>query len=330
MTFVQASTGGGGWPMSVFLTPDLKPFFGGTYFPPDNRYGRPGFGADSGADRRGLARTIAPASCESSARRGRAARAIRRRRRAIRRDAGSDGPRFRVPAVPPDVRFAPTADSAARPNFRGRWFSISCCAITRGRDRQEALDMVLETLRAMANGGMHDQLGRRFSSLLGGRALVRSAFREDAVRSGAACDFVSGGVPDHARSVLREDRAQHARLRVARHDASGRRLLFGRRRRQRDRSGTSEGERRRRVLHLDRGGAGTVLAEHLALRGATASSENGNVRRRSARRVHRAKTSCICDESLDDASRSRISAGKQPLCWPSDRSACARISTTRS
>src|SRR5262249_2272629 len=43
MLFVQASTGGGGWPMSVFLTPDRKPFFGGTYFPPDSRYGRPGF-----------------------------------------------------------------------------------------------------------------------------------------------------------------------------------------------------------------------------------------------------------------------------------------------
>jgi len=43
MTFVQSTTGSGGWPMSVFLTPDLKPFFGGTYFPPDNRYGRPSF-----------------------------------------------------------------------------------------------------------------------------------------------------------------------------------------------------------------------------------------------------------------------------------------------
>lgn len=43
MLFVQATTGSGGWPMSVFLTPDLKPFFGGTYFPPDTRYGRPGF-----------------------------------------------------------------------------------------------------------------------------------------------------------------------------------------------------------------------------------------------------------------------------------------------
>ena len=43
MTYVQATTGGGGWPMSVFLTPDLKPYFGGTYFPPEDRYGRPGF-----------------------------------------------------------------------------------------------------------------------------------------------------------------------------------------------------------------------------------------------------------------------------------------------
>ncbi|MCU1334556.1 MAG: spermatosis-associated protein 20-like, partial [Bryobacterales bacterium] len=43
MLFVQASTGSGGWPMSVWLTPEGKPFFGGTYFPPDARYGRPGF-----------------------------------------------------------------------------------------------------------------------------------------------------------------------------------------------------------------------------------------------------------------------------------------------
>src|SRR5438876_11025222 len=43
MASVQLLTGQGGWPMSVFLTPDLRPFFGGTYFPPDDRYGRPGF-----------------------------------------------------------------------------------------------------------------------------------------------------------------------------------------------------------------------------------------------------------------------------------------------
>ena len=43
MAFVQATTGSGGWPMTVFLTPDLKPFYGGTYFPPTSRWGRPGF-----------------------------------------------------------------------------------------------------------------------------------------------------------------------------------------------------------------------------------------------------------------------------------------------
>jgi uncharacterized protein YyaL (SSP411 family) len=43
MTFVQSTTGSGGWPLNVFLTPDLKPFFGGTYFPPDARHGRPSF-----------------------------------------------------------------------------------------------------------------------------------------------------------------------------------------------------------------------------------------------------------------------------------------------
>ena len=43
MAFVQATTGSGGWPMSVWLTPELKPFFGGTYFPPTSRWGRPGF-----------------------------------------------------------------------------------------------------------------------------------------------------------------------------------------------------------------------------------------------------------------------------------------------
>jgi uncharacterized protein len=41
MTFVQATTGSGGWPMTVFLTPDLKPFFGGTYFPPRDKWGQP-------------------------------------------------------------------------------------------------------------------------------------------------------------------------------------------------------------------------------------------------------------------------------------------------
>ncbi|XP_021190790.3 spermatogenesis-associated protein 20 isoform X2 [Helicoverpa armigera] len=43
MLFILATSGGGGWPMSVFLTPDLRPVTGGTYFPPEDRWGRPGF-----------------------------------------------------------------------------------------------------------------------------------------------------------------------------------------------------------------------------------------------------------------------------------------------
>jgi len=43
MRAVQMMTGSGGWPLNVFLTPDLKPFYGGTYFPPEDKSGRPGF-----------------------------------------------------------------------------------------------------------------------------------------------------------------------------------------------------------------------------------------------------------------------------------------------
>ncbi|MEY2606192.1 MAG: hypothetical protein QOH31_4008 [Verrucomicrobiota bacterium] len=43
MTFVQATTGSGGWPMNVWLTPDLKPFVGGTYFPATEQHGLPSF-----------------------------------------------------------------------------------------------------------------------------------------------------------------------------------------------------------------------------------------------------------------------------------------------
>ncbi len=43
MSAVQMMTGSGGWPLTVFLTPELEPFYGGTYFPPEDRWGRPGF-----------------------------------------------------------------------------------------------------------------------------------------------------------------------------------------------------------------------------------------------------------------------------------------------
>ena len=59
MQAVQSLTGHGGWPMTVFLTPDGAPFYGGTYFPPDDRHGLPGFPrllaaiAEAWANRRG-------------------------------------------------------------------------------------------------------------------------------------------------------------------------------------------------------------------------------------------------------------------------------------
>ncbi|MDG1455153.1 MAG: thioredoxin domain-containing protein, partial [Planctomycetota bacterium] len=49
MDAVRAMTGGGGWPLSVFLFPDGKPFYGGTYFPPRQRFNRPGFLEISGS-----------------------------------------------------------------------------------------------------------------------------------------------------------------------------------------------------------------------------------------------------------------------------------------
>jgi uncharacterized protein YyaL (SSP411 family) len=43
MTYIQLTSGTGGWPMSVFLTPELNPFFGSSYFPPEDQHGKPGF-----------------------------------------------------------------------------------------------------------------------------------------------------------------------------------------------------------------------------------------------------------------------------------------------
>jgi uncharacterized protein len=164
MTFVQASTGSGGWPMSVFLTPELKPFFGGTYFPPDNRYGRPGFGA--------ILERIAEAWRID---RGRIVQSSGDVVAQLTQYAGASGPSIGMP----DKSVLDSAfqhlrrmyDSAhggfggapkfPRPvvfNFLLRYYARS----PEQETSQEALEMTLETLRAMANGGMHDQLGGGF------------------------------------------------------------------------------------------------------------------------------------------------------------------------
>jgi len=161
MTFVQASTGGGGWPMNVFLTPELKPFLGGTYFPPDNRHGRPGFlqvlqqvaalwrerrgeiAASAGEIHARLEAATANASAGSlilTADALRNAAAIFKSTYDPRHGGFGGAPKFPQPSVPA--------------------FLLRCAK--RFRD-DEAARMVLHTCDCMAAGGIHDQLGGGFA-----------------------------------------------------------------------------------------------------------------------------------------------------------------------
>jgi uncharacterized protein len=160
MTFVQATTGGGGWPMSVFLTPDRQPFFGGTYFPPENRYGHPGF--SSILTQIGDAwRTQRDQIVES-------AREVTEELR--RRAAVEGGSASVVDARLLDSGFnifrrtfdTQTGGFGGAPKFpRPSVFAFLLRYHARTQNR-EALDMTLLTLREMAKGGMYDQLGGGF------------------------------------------------------------------------------------------------------------------------------------------------------------------------
>ena len=164
MTFVQATTGGGGWPMSVWLTPDLKPFFGGTYFPPEQRYGHPGFPMVLERSRGGLA--AGPRPDRRIRPRGRRATAAskRRSRQWVRSPRCAPirtllDSAFYVFRRTFDTRYGGFGNAPKFPrpvvlNFLLRYYART--------KNQEALDMALATLRAMAKGGMHDQLGGGF------------------------------------------------------------------------------------------------------------------------------------------------------------------------
>jgi uncharacterized protein len=158
MAFVQATTGGGGWPMSVFLTPELEPFFGGTYFPPDNRYGRPGFPsllervAELWRERRDALRDAGQKviaqmrDAETPAATGDIDEATLRRANAFfhqafdREHAGfGQAPKFPRPSTH---------------NFLLRWFATG--------HEETAAKMVVATLHLMSRGGMYDHLGGGF------------------------------------------------------------------------------------------------------------------------------------------------------------------------
>lgn len=160
MAFVQATTGAGGWPMNVWLTPDLKPFFGGTYFPPADRGGRSGLPA--------VAERIATAWREKRAVLVASADQITAQLRQFTApvaDAGGELERSLLDQAAQQIQ------AAYDPQFGGfggapkfpRPVTLNFLLRVQARTgAQEPLDMCLFTLRKMAEGGIHDQVGGGF------------------------------------------------------------------------------------------------------------------------------------------------------------------------
>jgi uncharacterized protein YyaL (SSP411 family) len=159
MTAVQLLTSQGGWPMSVFLTPDQKPFYGGTYFPPTDHYGRPGFRrvlqsiADAWRSRRGELIEQAEQITGHINELGK-----------VRREAGTLTPDLLRGAV---RGLATAFDSTyggfgAAPKFP---HAMDVRLLLREGNRfhdENALAMARLTLDRMAQGGIYDHLGGGF------------------------------------------------------------------------------------------------------------------------------------------------------------------------
>jgi uncharacterized protein YyaL (SSP411 family) len=159
MTATQLMTHSGGWPMSVFLTPDLKPFYAGTYFPPEDRWGRPGFMtllteiARAWKDRRKSLehqadRVVAAIEQIASGGEGQGTVNATLLRRAVEELAhGFDsvhGGFGGAPKFPPSMRLELLLRRSAE------------------EDSERLLSMVRLTLDHMARGGMYDQVGGGF------------------------------------------------------------------------------------------------------------------------------------------------------------------------
>ncbi len=159
MSAVQIMTGSGGWPLTVFLTPDLKPFYGGTYFPPDDRFGRPGFSsvlnevARIYGEHRGQVETTAEqltAHLQTLGQTSASAELLSPNllRDAVRELAGRFDPRDG--GFTPAPKFPPSGAISLLLRFHH----------THGDE--DALQMAELTLQKMAAGGMYDQLGGGF------------------------------------------------------------------------------------------------------------------------------------------------------------------------
>src|SRR5262249_54964107 len=163
MSFVEATTGNGGWPMNVFLTPDLKPFFGGTYFPPDDKYGQIGL--------RKLLPRVAEVWSKQQDDIMRSADSITEKLQQLVNSGVGGGTPLQAALLDKTYQQIRQSYDAASGSFREAGevqlfprpvvpdFLLRYWARTGNND---ALDMVLNNLRSMARGGIHDQLGGGF------------------------------------------------------------------------------------------------------------------------------------------------------------------------
>lgn len=166
MTFVQATSGGGGWPMSVWLTPDLRPFIGGTYFPPSDRARRPGF-------KTVLTRITEQwqnnrASLESS---GERILDALKKGTAVTANPGESPPLapdvanrcFQQLAHSYEEEYGGFREAPKFPTPVNLMFLMSYWSVNRSTSEGvEALQMALHTLRMMALGGIHDHVAQGF------------------------------------------------------------------------------------------------------------------------------------------------------------------------
>lgn len=160
MNAVMAMTGSGGWPMSVFLTPDLKPFYGGTYFPPEGRYGMPGFME--------VLEKIALIWNEDRAKALHSADTLTRHLRENLSNRQGDRGKVSILMRENALRMLESAYDAGS----GGWGSApkfpapaSLSFLLRQYQRSGntfALEMAVKTLTHMAEGGMYDHLGGGF------------------------------------------------------------------------------------------------------------------------------------------------------------------------
>jgi len=213
MTFVQATTGSGGWPMSVWLTPDLKPFYGGTYFPPSSRWGRPGFVDILGE----IARVwgAEPAKVQQSA------EAMTSQLRGVERAAPGSGMPTAAALDRSATQFRDTFDHVHGGFGGAPKFPRPCELLFLLREfartgNADARSMTLVTLRAMANGGMRDHVGGgfhrysvdeawrvpHFEKMLYDQAQLVVAFLEAAQASGDR--FYADVAEDTLQYVMRE------------------------------------------------------------------------------------------------------------------------------